>query len=175
MIPSFWVTMLDNVSNLLIKPVSSVMVSTPDVSLWIFALPFTSKPFHAFWLHSFKIVFQVCSISPKVITVSQIWILHIAANSRVRLFSICLKFRPIFLCVKIFCKETVGCWAKYNWWVSAATKIELCLFYKKVWLYWKKLERKYLNRPNIFFSKFTMIPTFWTPLLDNTSKLLIEP
>ena len=175
MIPSFWVTMLDNVSDLLIEPVSLVTVSTPYLSLWIFALPFTPNPFQAFWLHSFKIVFQVCSISPKVITVSQIWILHIAANSRVRLFSICLKFRPIFLCVKIFCKETVGCWAKYNWWVSAATKIELCLFYTKNMTLLKKVRTKVPEQAKYFFSKFTMIRTFWTPLLDNTSKLLIQP
>ena len=54
--PEFGATMLDNVSNLLIEPDSSVTVSTPYLSLWIFALPFTPNPFQTFWLHSFKIV-----------------------------------------------------------------------------------------------------------------------
>ena len=140
MIPAFRVTMLDNVSDLLIEPVSLVTVSTPYLSLWIFALPSNPNPFQTFWLHSFKIVSQVCSISSKVMAVSQIWFLHIAANSRVRLFSICMKFGPIYLCVNMSCKETVICWAKYKLWVSGATKIELRLSYtksmtllKKVW------------------------------------------
>ena len=171
MIPAFWVTMLDNVSDLPIEPVSLVTVSTPYLSLWIFALPFTPNPFQTFWLHSFKIDSQVCSLSSEVMDVSQIWILHIAAKSRVRVFSICLKFWPFFLCVKIFCKETVGCWAKYNWWVSAATKKELCLFYKKVWLYWKKLERKYLNRALLWLSKFHHHPYY----LDHHVRQRFEP
>ena len=127
MVPAFRVTLLDNVTDLLIEPDSSVTVSTPYLSLWIFALPFIPNPFQTFWLHSFEIVSEACSISSKVMDVSQIWILHIAAKSRVRLFSMFLKFGPIFLCVNVFCKETVGWRAKYNSWVSAATKLELCL------------------------------------------------
>ena len=56
MMPEFGVTMLDNVTDLHIEPASSVTVSTPYLSLWIFALPFTPNPFQTFWLHSFKIV-----------------------------------------------------------------------------------------------------------------------
>ena len=153
MIPAFRVTMLDNVSDLLIEPVSLVTVSTPYLSLWIFALPFTPNPFQTFWLHSFKIVSQVSSISSKVMAVCQIWILHIAAKSRVRLISICLKFGPIFLCVNISCKETVRFWAKYNWWVCEATKRELRLSYTKVWLFWRKFEQKYLNRARYLLFK----------------------
>ena len=150
MIPSFWVTMLDNVSDLLIEPVSLVTVSTPYLSLWIFALPFTPNPFQTFWLHSFKIVSQVCSLSSEVMDVSQIWILHIAAISKVRLFSICLKFGPIFPCVKNACKETLGCWAKYNWWVSAGTKLELCLSYTKSMTRLKKYRTKVLESCRTF-------------------------
>ena len=80
--------MLDNVSNLPIEPVSLVRVSTPYISFWIFAFSFTPNPFQTFWLHSFEIVSEACSISSKVMDVSQIWILHITAKSRVRLFSI---------------------------------------------------------------------------------------
>ena len=147
--PAFGATMLDNVSDLLLEPVSLVTVSTPYLSLWIFALPFTPNPFQTFWLHSFKIVSQVCSLSSEVMDVSQIWILHIAANSKVRLFSICLKFGPIFLCVKIFCRQTVGCWAKYNWWASAPTKRVLRLSYTKSMTHLKKVRTKVPKSGNL--------------------------
>ena len=143
--------MLDNVSNLPIEPVSLVRVSTPYISFWIFAFSFTPNPFQTFWLHSFKIVSQECSISSKVMAASQIWILHTAAKSRVRVFSICLKFWPFFPCVKFFCKETVGCWAKYNWWVSAATKLELRLFYTKSMTLLKKVRTKVPEPAKYFF------------------------
>ena len=94
--PEFGATILDNVSNLPIEPVSLVTVSTPYISFWIFALSFTPNPFQTFWLHSFEIVCEACSISSKVMDVSQIWILHMAAKSRVRLFSIFWKLGRFF-------------------------------------------------------------------------------
>ena len=46
---------------------------------------------------------------------------------------------------------------------------------QKVWLQWKLKERNYQNRAISFFQKSPWSVHFETPLLDNVSKLLMEP
>ena len=56
------------------------------------------------------------------------------------------------------------------------TKDCVCLAQKvRLYWHWEKLERIYLNRAIFCFSKFTMIRTFESPILDNISNIFIEP
>ena len=112
MIITFSFPFLDNTSKLLIEHESLVGVSALCLSFLFFA-PWA--PFQNFWPDTFKIVSQTCSLSPKVMAIPQIPILQIAAESRLQVLLTCLRFGPIFLCVKMSCTEAVRCWSKYNW------------------------------------------------------------
>ena len=147
---------------------------TPYISLCVFALTFTPNPFQTFWLHSFKTVSQVCSVFYKVMTVSHNWILYKAAMSSVRVVSICLRFGLIFLCVRIPCKKCFVADQSETGGLSAASKQGLCLSCTKSTTLVKVNGTKAPEPGYRFSTKFIIIRTFWTALLDNISKLLME-
>ena len=99
----------DNISKLLNEPDSLVTVSALHISLWILPPP---SPISEIFTRRSKLVSQTCSISPKVTAISQNSIFEIAAKSRVRVTSTCLRFGSVFLCVKMSCEATVRCWTK---------------------------------------------------------------
>ena len=149
-------------------------LSTPNLSLWIFALLFTPKPFSDFLTtivpNHFPSVFYITQSDNRVSFLDFAHSRKVEGPGVLDLFEVW----AIIVCANFFCKKTLDADQSKTDGLSAATKPGLCLSRTKS-ITLVKVNGTKLPEPGCrFLSKITMIRTIWTPLLDNISNLLTQ-